>query len=80
MYKKKLNTQRGKIIIIFFRIKFALLELYCKYMKCFKGRLFIIFVSNVFHNSHLIQKCIQNQQQLMILYTFLKQMRVVKNI
>ena len=23
----------------------------------------IIFVSNVFHNSHLIQKCIQNQKQ-----------------
>ena len=80
MYRKKLNTQRGKIIIIFFRIKFALLELYCKYMKCFKGRLFIIFVSNVFHNSHLIQKCIQKQQQLLILYTFLNQMRVVKNI
>ena len=34
----------------------------------------IIFASNVFHNSHLIQKCIQNQQQL------LNQMRVVKNI
>ena len=26
----------------------------------------IIFVSNVFHNSHLIQKCIQNQQLLLI--------------
>ena len=38
----------------------------------------IIFVSNVFHNSHLIQKCIQNQ--LLILYTLLNQMRVVKNI
>ena len=45
-----------------------------------KGGYPIIFASNVFHNSHLIQKCIQNQQQLMILYTFLKQMRVVKNI
>ena len=40
----------------------------------------IIFVSIVFHNSHLIQKCIQNQQQLLILYTLLNQMRVVKNI
>ena len=30
--------------------------------------------------SHLIQKCIQNQQLLMILYTLLNQMRVVKNI
>ena len=40
----------------------------------------IIFASNVFHNSHLIQKCIQNQQQLLILYTLLNQMRVVKNI
>ena len=39
----------------------------------------IIFASNVFHNSHLIQKCIQNQQQLLILYTLLNQMRVVKN-
>ena len=45
-----------------------------------KGGYPIIFLSNVFHKSHLIQKCIQNQQQLMILYTFLKQMRVVKNI
>ena len=35
-----------------------------------KGGYPIIFASNVFHNSHLIQKCIQNQQQ----------MRVVKNI
>ena len=33
----------------------------------------IIFSSNVFHNSHLIQL-------LLILYTLLKQMRVVKNI
>ena len=40
----------------------------------------IIFVSNVFHNSHLIQKCIQNQQQLLILYTLHNQMRVGKNI
>ena len=40
----------------------------------------MIFASNVFHNSHLIQKCIQNQQLLLILYTFLNQMRVVKNI
>ena len=45
-----------------------------------KGGYPIIFASNVFHNSHLIQKCIQNQQQLLILYTFLNQMRVVKNI
>ena len=45
-----------------------------------KGGYPIIFVSNVFHNAHLIQKCIQNQQQLLILYTFLNQMRVVKNI
>ena len=45
-----------------------------------KGGYPIIFVLNVFHNSHLIQKCIQNQQQLIILCTFLKQMRVVKNI
>ena len=36
--------------------------------------------SNVFHNSHLIQKCIQNQRLLLILYTLLNQMRVVKNI
>ena len=27
-----------------------------------KGGYPIIFASNVFHNSHLIQKCIQNQQ------------------
>ena len=40
----------------------------------------IIFASIVFHNSHLIQKCIQNQQLLLILYTLLNQMRVVKNI
>ena len=39
----------------------------------------IIFASNVFHKSHLIQKCIQNQQLLLILYTLLNQMRVVKN-
>ena len=45
-----------------------------------KGGYPIIFASNVFDNSHLIQKCIQNQQQLLILYTFLNQMRVVKNI
>ena len=45
-----------------------------------KGGYPIIFALNVFHNSHLIQKCIQNQQQLLILYTFLNQMRVVKNI
>ena len=38
-----------------------------------KGGYPIIFASNVFHNSHLIQKCIQNQQ-------LLNQMRVVKNI
>ena len=38
----------------------------------------IILVSNVFPNSHLIQKCIQNQQQLLILYTFLNQMIVGK--
>ena len=35
---------------------------------------------NVFHNSHLIQKCIQNKQQLLILYTLPNLMRVVKNI
>ena len=40
----------------------------------------IIFVSNIFLNSHLIQKCIQNQQQLLILYTFLNQLRYGKNI
>ena len=45
-----------------------------------KGGYPIIFLLNVFHNSHLIQKCIQNQQQLLILYTFLNQMSVVKNI
>ena len=45
-----------------------------------KGGYPISFASNVFHNSHLIQKCIQNQQQLLILYTLLNQMRVVKNI
>ena len=39
-----------------------------------KGGYPIIFASNVFHNSHLIQKCIQNQQQLLILYTFPNQM------
>ena len=45
-----------------------------------KGGYPIIFASNVFHNSHFIQKCIQHQQQLLILYTFLNQMRVLKNI
>ena len=45
-----------------------------------KGVYPIIFSSNVFHNSQLFQKCIHNQQQLLILYTFLNQMRVVKNI
>ena len=40
----------------------------------------IIFALNVFHNPHLIQKCILNQQQLLVLYTLLNQMRVVKNI
>ena len=30
-----------------------------------KGGYRIIFASNVFHNSHLIPKCIQNQQQLL---------------
>ena len=45
-----------------------------------KGGYPIIFASNVFHNSHLFQKCIQNQQLLLILYTLLNQMRVVKNI
>ena len=39
-----------------------------------------MFASNVFHNSHLIKKCLQNQQKLLILYTFLNQMGVVKNI
>ena len=39
-----------------------------------KGGYPIIFASNVFHNSHLIQ------QLLLILYTLLNQMRVVKNI
>ena len=38
----------------------------------------IIFALNVFHNPHLIQKCILNQQQLLIWYTLLNQMRVVK--
>ena len=33
-----------------------------------KGGYSIIFASNVFHNSHLIQKCIQNQQLLLILF------------
>ena len=33
---------------------------------------------NVFHNSRLIQKRLQNQQLLLILYTFLNQMRVAK--
>ena len=33
----------------------------------------IIFALNVFHNSHLIQKSIQNQQLLLILYTLLNQ-------
>ena len=52
---------------------------------CIKSRVLrggypIIFASNVFHNFHLIQKCIQNQQQLLKLYTFLNQMRVEKNI
>ena len=37
-----------------------------------KGGYPIIFAANVFHNSHLIQKCIRNQQQLLILYTFLE--------
>ena len=45
-----------------------------------KGGYSIIIASNVFHSSHLIQKCIQYQQQLLILYTLLNQMRVVKNI
>ena len=45
-----------------------------------KGGYSIIFASNVFHNSHLFQKCIQNQQLLLILHTLLNQMRVVKNI
>ena len=45
-----------------------------------KGGYPIIFALNVFRNSHLIQKCIQNQQLLLILYTLLNQMRVVKNI
>ena len=45
-----------------------------------KGGYSIIFASNVFHKSHLIQKCIQNQQLLLILYTLLNQMRLVKNI
>ena len=39
-----------------------------------------MFASNVFHNFHLIQNCIHNQQQLLILYTLLNQMRVAKNI
>ena len=38
----------------------------------------IIFVLNIFPNSYLIHKCIQNQQLLLILYTFLNQMRVGK--
>ena len=45
-----------------------------------KGGYPIIFASYVFPNSHLIQKCIQNQQLLLILYTFLNQMKVGKNI
>ena len=45
-----------------------------------KGGYPFIFASNVFLNSHLIQKCIQNQQLFLILYTFLNQMRVGKNI
>ena len=36
-----------------------------KYVDFFvKGGYPIIFASNVFHNSYLIQKCIQNQQQI----------------
>ena len=50
------------------------------YLLELKGGYPIIFASNVFHNSHLIPKCIQNQQQLLILYILLNQMRVVKNI
>ena len=45
-----------------------------------KGGYPIIFALNVFHDSHLIQKCIQNQQLLLTLYTLLNQMRFVKNI
>ena len=45
-----------------------------------KGGYPIIFASNVFHISHLIQKCIQNQQLSLILYTLLNQMNAVKNI
>ena len=41
-----------------------------------KGGYPIIFMPNVFPNSQLIQKCIQNQQLLLILYTFLNQRRV----
>ena len=51
-----------------------------KFLRSLKGCYLIIFASNVFPNSHLIQNCIQNQQQLLILYTFLNQMRVGKNI
>ena len=51
----------------------------CLYLIIFifilKGDYPIIFALNVFHNSHLFQKCIQNQQLLLILYTLLNQMR-----
>ena len=51
-----------------------------KHCDALKGGYPIIFASNVFHNSHLIQKCIQNQELLLILYTLLNQMKVAKNI
>ena len=46
----------------------------------FKGRLSYYHCIEFFYNSHLIQKCIQNQGLLLILYTLLNQMRVLKNI
>ena len=52
-----------------------------QYIVCFlKGGYPIIFPLNLFLNSYMIQKCIQNQQLFLILYTFLNQMRVGKNI
>ena len=69
------NRMKSYMIYICLWLKTALVE-----KISVKGGYPIIFASNVFYNSHLIRKCMQNQQQLMILDTFLKQMRVVKNI
>ena len=80
MYFPAMSYLKSQIIPEGHRANVRVHHMFLRILNHLKGGYPIIFASNVFHNFHLIQKCIQNQQQLLKLYTFLNQMRVEKNI